>query len=111
MNAVKKSPESVAVDLPAQDGTLLRLTMHLEEKSGRFGYDSLLEVQEHTPHGLRPLVSYRAGSVIHAPREKGLTLHDQIPGLTIGGHWLIHLSDWIDMMTEESIDIWKADAS
>jgi len=89
---------------------MLRLTLHQDEATGRFTYDSDLGVQEHTDHGLRPLFGYKAGAIRHVDRRKGLGLHDQMPNLRIGGHWLTHLSDWIEMMTEESVDIWKVDA-
>ncbi|AXH66416.1 hypothetical protein SEA_SATIS_267 [Streptomyces phage Satis] len=107
---MKKIPETVAIDLPARDGTLLHLTLHQDENfpSGGFSNDSLLEVQEHTEHGLRPLVAYRVGSVLAV--EGDLTLHDGTPDLTIERHWLTTLADWLIMMAESSIDVWRVGA-
>ena len=99
------------MDVPAQDGTLLRLTLHQEEGSTRFTYSSMVEVQQHTTHGLRPLVTYRMGSMLRAPRNKSFSLHDREPGLTIEGHWLITIGDWMEMLTEASIDTWKVATS
>lgn len=109
-NSIRQHPDTVAIDLPAKDGTLLHIVLHKEEDTGRFTYSSLVEVKERTPYGLRPLVAYRAGSVIRAPRHKGLGLHDGVPGLLIEGHWLTTLSDWIEMLGEASVDTWKVDA-
>lgn len=106
---MKQQPETAALDLPATDGTLLRLTLHQDDDTGRFTYASTLEIQEHTEHGLRPVASYSAASVLSMPRDRGLQMHDQVPGLMIEGHWLITVSDWIEMLTEASVDIWKAD--
>lgn len=103
-------PEAAAIDVPAKDGTLLHVTLHREADTGRFTYSSLLEVQGHTAHGLRPLVSYYAGSIHHVDRARGLCLHDGTPDLLIEGHWLIHLSDWIEMLTEASVDTWGVDS-
>lgn len=102
-----KHPESAEIDVVSQDGTMLRLTLHQDEATRRFTYDSDLGVQEHTPHGLRPLFGYKAGAIHQVDRTRGLGLHDRIPNLRIGGHWLIVLSDWIEMLTEESVDRWK----
>jgi hypothetical protein len=109
---MKQHPETAAIDIPATDGTLLRLTLHREDDSGRFTYASLLEIQEHTASGLRPVMPYSAGSIVRAPNgAKGsLQIHDQVPGLTIERHWLINVADWIEMLTEASVDTWGVDA-
>ena len=108
---VREHPETVEIDIPARDGTLLHLVMNQEEGTGRFTYSSVVEVQEHTTHGLRPSVTYKAGGILRAPRRtQGFGLHDLEPGLTIERHWMITLSDWIEMFTEASADVWSAEA-
>lgn len=102
-------PDTAEMDIPAQDGTLLHIVLHKEEDTGRFTYSSMVEVQQHTPYGLRPLVTYRMGSVVRAPRNKLFGLHDKDPGLAIEGHWLITISDWMEMLSEASVDTWKVD--
>lgn len=103
-----KHPELAVIDVPARDGSLLHITLHRDEKTGAFTYDSELEIQEYVAHGLRPLAQYKAGSFVRAPRRPhGFQLHDLDPGLVIGGHWVIAVSDWIEMLTEDSIDLWK----
>jgi hypothetical protein len=101
-------PALAVMDVPARDGSLLHITLHRDEKTGAFTYDSELEIQEYAAHGLRPLAQYKAGSFVLAPRRPhGFQLHDKNPGLTIGGHWVIAVSDWVEMLTEDSIDLWK----
>lgn len=108
---VREHPETVEIDLPSVDGTLLHLVLNREEETGRFTYTSVVEIQEHTSHGLRPLVTYKAGSILRAPRRgRGFMLHDLEPGLTIEDPWIITLSDWIEMFTEASVDVWKVEA-
>lgn len=110
MSAAQEHPETAEMDVPAADGTLLHLVMNRESDTGRFTYASAVEVQEHTPHGLRPLAAYSAGAFIWAPRDKGFGLDGDRPGLRIDGHWLITVSDWINMFGEASVDIWGVDA-
>lgn len=102
-------PDNAAIDIPAQDGTLLRITLHRESDTGRFTYSSLVDVQRHTPHGLRPVASYRMGPMVRAPRNRGFGLHAEDPGLTIEGHWMIVIGDWMEMLSEASVDTWKVD--
>lgn len=104
---MKGAPESAAIDLPARDGTLLHLTLHRDEElpGGGFSGNSLLEVQEHTTHGLRPVAGYRLRSVLAVEGDFGL--HDGTPDLTIERHWLTTLTDWLIMLVEASTDTWK----
>lgn len=102
-------PDNAAIDVPAQDGTLLRLTLHRESDTGRFTYSSMVDVQRHTPFGLRPVASYRMGSMARAPRDRSFGLHGNDLGLTIEGHWLITIGDWMEMLSEASVDTWKVD--
>lgn len=107
----ENKPDEMAIDVPARDGTLLRLTMR-RDSAGLFGDDSPVEIQQHTPTGLRPLVGYyaRAFRQADAGRFDGpsrLQLHDLEPGLTIERHWLTTATDWMLMAAETDIDIWS----
>lgn len=102
-------PETAEIDVPAVDGTLLHIVLNKEEDTGRFTYSSMVEVQQHTPYGLRPLVTYSMGAVLRAPRNKPFRLHDGDAGLVIEGHWLITVGDWMEMLSEASVDTWKVD--
>ena len=108
---VRDHPETVEIDIPSMDGTLLHLVMNQEEGTGRFTYSRTIEFQQHTPYGLRPIAVFPAGGILRAPRDRGFGLHGGDPDLRIEGHWMITLSDWIEMFTEASVDIWKVDAS
>jgi hypothetical protein len=104
-------PDQMAIDVPTMDGTLLHLTMNRDE-AGHFSDDSPVAVEQHTANGLRPLVGYRANAFRHAAqwrpgKPSQLQLHDLEPGLTIEGHWLTTLSDWILMAAETDIDVWS----
>lgn len=102
-------PERVSIDIPAEDGTLLRFTMNLDQNVGRFTMHSRVdvgEIKEYRALPLRPLVAYYADNVLAADRTHGLGLHTAEPGLRIEGGWLTHLSDWIEMMIEASEEVW-----
>lgn len=100
-------PENVGMDVPSIDGTLLRLTLHPDEKrGGAFTGDSLVEVQRHTTTGLRPVVSYHASHLTNADWSRPLGLHDGDPGLAIDGTWRSVVMDWASLMCDASLDIW-----
>lgn len=114
MDSTTGKPNEMSIDIPAQDGTLLHLTLH-RDGAGLFGGESQVEVQQHTAHGLRPLASYGAVALQEAaawrPGGKSeLRLHDQVPSLTIESHWLTTLTDWTLMAAETDLDLWSADA-
>lgn len=104
-------PDEMAIDIPAKDGTLLRLTMR-QDDAGTFGDDSPVEIQIHTSAGLRPAVSYKAMAFRHAAdwrpgKPSQLQIHDLDPGLTIERNWLTTITDWILMAADTDIDIWS----
>ena len=103
--------QEMSIDLPAQDGTLLRITMH-RDGQGSFSGESQVAVQQHTRNGLHGLVTYSASGVQEAAawrpmRPVELRLHDQVPGLTIKGAPLNALVDWIVLTFEADLDIWR----
>lgn len=98
------TPESVCIDIPAEDGTLLRFTVHRDGHGGFFS-DAQAEVQRHTDHGLRPVAAYTVGALLNV--EWNLTLHDGDQGMTVARHWMVTLCDWLILMAESGIDIWK----
>lgn len=101
-------PESVALDIPSIDGTLLHLTLHPDGKrGGAFTNDSLVEIQRHTAAGLRPVVSYHAGHFVNADWSRSLRLHDGDPDLAIGGTWRSVVMDWASLMCDASLDLWR----
>lgn len=109
----ENKPDEMVIDIPARDGTLLRLTMR-QDDAGQFGDDSPVQVQRHTAAGLRPVVGYRASAFRHAAawrpgKPSQLQLHDLEPGLTIEGHWLTTVTDWTLMAAETDIDVWSGD--
>lgn len=101
------TPESVCIDLPAEDGTLLRFTVHRDAQGGFFG-GAQVEVQRHTEHGLRPVAAYTSEALLGV--EWNLILHDGNKEMTVARHWMVTLSDWLLLMAESGIDIWKATA-
>jgi hypothetical protein len=108
-----KKPDQMMIDVPAKDGTLLRLTMNRDE-AGHFSDDSPVAVEWHTAGGLRPLYGYYANAFRNAARWAPgrvvqLQLHDQEPGLTIESQWLTAVVDWISMAADTDIDVWRKD--
>lgn len=101
------TPESACIELPAEDGTLLRFTVHRDEQGGFFG-GARVEVQRHTEHGLRPVASYTSEVLLGT--EWNLILHDGGKKVIVARHWMVTLSDWLLLMAESGIDIWKATA-
>lgn len=105
------APDEMSIDIPASDGTLLHLTMRRDE-AGRFSEKSEVEIQGHTPGGLRPLTSFRAGDFAKASGwipggRGGLMLSDPMPNIRIESHWLGTLTDWTLMAADTDIDIWR----
>lgn len=108
MSEIKSHPSSVAINVPSEDGSLLRFTLNQDPEARAFTEESLLEVEEQTGYGLRPLVTYRVQSFLQASRGRDFKLHDGESGLRIHGGWMVHLFDWIEMMTDDSSEIWGA---
>lgn len=109
MKRASVHPERASVDIPAEDGTLLRFTINLDQNTGRFTGDSRVdvgEIKEYRARPLHPLVAYYADHILKVDRTRGLGLHTAEPGLRIDGGWLTHLSDWIEMMIDASEDVW-----
>lgn len=107
----ERKPDEMAIDIPTRNGTLLRFTMR-RDTADLFTEDSEVEVQQHTPHGLRPLATYKASAIRQAsvwvPRRTcELTLSDQDPGLTVQSHWLTALTDWTMMAADTDLDTWS----
>lgn len=92
---------ALLMDVIAKDGTPLRLTVHPAE-DGYVGLDSMVEVTEHRHGSLRPLVSYHLRNMLV---EGDLTLHDQVPGLTIERPWLVTFGDWALLAAETQTDV------
>lgn len=92
---------TMAMDVVAKDGTILRLTVHRTDE-GHVELDSLVEVAEHYSGGLRPLVAYRLRSMLV---DGDLTLHDQVPGLVIEQPWLITFGNWAWLAAETLTDM------
>lgn len=104
---MKEHPESIGMDIPATDGTLLRLTLHPDGKrGGAFTGDSVIEIQMHTPGGLRPVTSYHASHFTTAPWSRAFVLHDGDPDLAIPGTWRSVIADWASLACDASLDLW-----
>ncbi len=104
-------PDEMAIDIPTRNGTLLRFTMR-RDRVDLFSEDSEVEVQQHTPHGLRPLTTYKASALRRASswapgRTCELPLSDEDPDLTVQSHWLTALTDWTMMAADTDIDTWS----
>lgn len=98
------SPESLNMDVIARDGTILRLNVTLTP-SGHVQLDSELKIGECGATGIRHLVGYKVEGFLTAADDRGqLTLHDQIPGLTIERHWMTAAADWLQMLAEDLTD-------
>jgi hypothetical protein len=102
MKAVE--PITLSMDVVATDGTILRLTVHRTD-AGHVELDNLLEVAERRADGLHPLVAYTVKGFLAAADDHGkLTLHDQVPGLTIERPMMVIAADWLQWLAEALAD-------
>ncbi len=96
------------MDIPATDGTLLRFTLHPDKKrEGAFTGDSTVEIQRHTTTGLRPVAAYHATHFANADWSRPLRMHDGDPDLAVEGAWRSVVMDWMSMMCDASLDLWR----
>lgn len=93
--------EELCMDVLARDRTRLRLTVSVKE-SGRVELDNPIKVAELRNGRAVPLTAYTVQGFLAAADDRGqLTLHDQIPGLTIDRHWMLAAGDWLHMLAED----------
>lgn len=96
--------KDLSMDVIAEDGTVLRLNVGLTP-AGHVELENVLEVEEYGHLGIRSLVTYTVEGFLAAADDRGqLTLHDQIPGLTIGRDWMTSAGDWLQMLSESLTD-------
>lgn len=100
MNLGQYRPDTRSMDITAKDGTPLRLTVTVTDE-GHVELRNLLEVAECREGYEAPLVAYTVESFLAAADDAGkLTLHDQVPDLTIERHWMVTAGDWLQQLAE-----------
>lgn len=98
---VKIYPTSPSMDVPAMDGSVLKVVLD-RDVDGGISHESTLRFREYVDGGERALVSYRLGSL--RGHHRPLTLHDGIPGLTVPRRWMVSVLDWAEMFQEDIED-------